>query len=158
MGDNGAVIDKSKLYRYRLWRTFDSGKGTVAFIMLNPSTADAKHTDPTLTRCIGFAKFWGYQKLDIVNLFAYRATDPKELHRVSDPIGPENDKYIVDVISKADLVVAAWGEKGKTLRRNRQVINIVKPIISLYALEILKCGQPRHPLYAKADIQPIRYK
>lgn len=158
MSKSGAIIDQSGAYRYRLWRTFDSGNGIVAFIMLNPSTADAEQTDPTLTRCMGFAKSWGYRRLEVVNLFAYRATDPKELLKANDPIGPENDKYILEVVQSADMIVAAWGEKGKINRRNQQVVNILKPITDLHVLEMLKCGHPRHPLFAKSNIQPIKFK
>lgn len=90
----GAVIDKTGLYRYSLWREWDIDKSKIVFIMLNPSKADASIDDPTLRRCISFAKFWDYGSLIVVNLFAFRTASPLELKKVDNPIGKQNDRHL----------------------------------------------------------------
>ena len=117
----------------------------VVFIGLNPSTADATQDDPTIRRCIGFAKAWGYDSLCMVNLFAYRATDPKDMQRATDPIGAENDHHLKLVIDQADLVVAAWGGDGGFLGRSEEIKLLFSK--EIYCLGKTKYGQPRHPLY-----------
>lgn len=130
-----------------MWERGPGGEGLrVAFILLNPSVADASRDDPTVRRCLGFARSWGYGRLDIVNLFAYRATSPAVLRRVPDPIGPDNDRYLVDVCQRADLVVAAWGNGGLWLDRASQVLTLVS-CANLVTLGTTQRGQPRHPLY-----------
>src|SRR5579862_6473284 len=92
---SGAVFDHSGKFRYSLWRHWDDELPRVCFIMLNPSTADDLHNDPTIARCVSYAKRWRFGSLEVVNAFAYRATDPSKLARVRDPIGPLNDQYIL---------------------------------------------------------------
>src|SRR5688500_11357729 len=104
----GAVFDRSGRYRYRLWRRWGDG-GAVAFVMLNPSTADAERDDPTIRRCGGFARAWGFGSMVVVNLFALRSSDPQRLRRARDPVGRENDRHIIDVTGTSDAVVLAWG-------------------------------------------------
>jgi len=141
-----AIIDSSKKYRYSLKRQMDFSGPKVTFILSNPSTADALEDDPTIRRCRGFALNWGCAEFEVVNLFAYRATHPSELHTVSNPIGPENDKYIVKSVKDADLIVAAWGTHGKMLKRNQQVRVLLQEYdISCFGLT--KCGNPKHPLF-----------
>ncbi|PGB02044.1 DUF1643 domain-containing protein [Bacillus toyonensis] len=108
----GAVIDDK--YRYSLTREWDMTKPKVAFVMLNPSTADEESNDMTTDRCEGFAKRWGYGAIEIVNLFAFRAKDPKELRvlTVEETIGPENHIHLERAIQQAERVVVAWGEHG----------------------------------------------
>ena len=90
-----AEIDPTGLYRYSLYRGWETNAPKrIAFVMLNPSRADATNDDPTLCRCISFARSWGYGSLEVVNLFAYRASKPEELKTVTDPVGSENDRYI----------------------------------------------------------------
>ncbi len=91
---NGAVLSADGVYRYRLWRTWDASKPTLAFLMLNPSTADATEDDPTIRRCLGFAKEWGYGSLVVVNLFALRSPNPDALRENDDPVGPENGEHL----------------------------------------------------------------
>ena len=88
-----AVISDCGKYRYRLTRKWGYGR-PCGFIMLNPSTADALHDDPTIRRCVGFAKAWGCGALIVVNLFAVRATSPREMMRADDPVGPENKEHV----------------------------------------------------------------
>src|SRR5947209_16246810 len=110
-----AIFDSTGTYRYSLWRQWSTDCPPVAFIMLNPSTADDRKDDPTIRRCIGFARAWGFGALEVVNLFAYRATDWSKLLEVDDPVGPENDDYIVQAVERCPCVVAAWGTKGVLL-------------------------------------------
>lgn len=142
------------VYRYRLSRRWGDGPA-VAFIGLNPSTADETNDDPTIRRCIGFAKRWGYDQLVMLNLFAFRATDPADMKRVLDPVGPENDKYLVREAREAGLVVAAWGVHGSYHARDEEVLSILP--LPPVALGVTKDGYPRHPLYVRADAEPGLY-
>ena len=108
-----AEISPCGLYRYSLTRKWEAWKGTVNFIMLNPSTADAQEDDPTIRRCIGFAKAWGYGGIVVTNLFAYRATNPKELKKVDKPFGEHNHLYQLEAaVISSELTVCAWGAHG----------------------------------------------
>ncbi len=97
---SGAIFSPSQNYRYRLWRRWSDGH-TLAWCMLNPSTADASQNDPTIERCVRRAKQLGYGAIEVVNLFAYRSTNPSALYTVTDPVGPDNDAHITEVASKA---------------------------------------------------------
>lgn len=111
VGDSrGALISECGLYRYRLWRRWGIGPHAT-WIMLNPSTADADLDDPTIRRCIGFARAWGFSAIEVVNLFALRATNPRELGRSADPIGPDNDRHLSEAGRAAELRIAAWGHR-----------------------------------------------
>ncbi len=153
----GARIDPTGTYRYLLWRIWDTNKPRVLFVMLNPSTADAETDDPTIRRCIGFAKSWGYGSLQVVNLFAYRATNPEELRKCADPIGPRNDDYIEEGLESANRVIMAWGTKGTLLGRDRIVKEILKPFRP-HCLQLSKDGHPKHPLYIAAKCEPILFE
>lgn len=96
----GAIITGD--YRYLLWREWNSSSKTVSFVMLNPSRADAQINDPTITRCINFALSWGYGRLEVVNLFAYRTSKPSLLKQAAEPIGEDNDRYIIESVRKSD--------------------------------------------------------
>lgn len=148
----GAVFSPDRVYRYELRRTWGEG-GVVAFIGLNPSTADETLDDPTIRRCIGFAKRWGYGHLVMLNLFAFRATDPREMKAAIHPIGPENDKHIVQVARRADLVVCAWGVHGSYQGRDQDVLNILP--VHPQALGVTKDGYPKHPLYLPATAELV---
>jgi hypothetical protein len=151
-----AVIDHTGKYRYSLLRSWDDTLNTVVFIMLNPSTADANEDDPTIRRCTTYAKSWGYGSLEVVNLFAYRATDPNQLLVAEDPIGFENNSYILKAISNASLVVLAWGTKGILLNRHKDVLSLLHTN-ELHCISISKDGHPKHPLYLKGDAVPQIY-
>lgn len=126
----------------------------LTFIMLNPSTADAFKSDPTVTRCLGYAAIWGYDHLTILNLFAYRSTDPRLLLNVDDPIGPLNDRLIVSLVQESQLIVCAWGNHGLYLNRGEEVRQlIVATGLFAYALAVNKTGEPKHPLYCPAAIK-----
>lgn len=153
--DTGAIFDSTEKYRYRLWRTWDPDKPTVVFCLLNPSTATAELEDPTIRRCLGYAKAWGGGKLIILNLFALRSTDPKKLYTDEDPIGPDNDYHIQEVSKETDRIVCGWGTHGKFNGRGRSVKESLN--LKAYCLGTTKGGYPKHPLYLKADLLPQIY-
>ena len=149
-----ANISKDKIYRYTLSRTWDSTKPTVLFIGLNPSIADENIDDPTITRCINFAKDWGYGTLLMANLFAFRSTYPKEIYLIDDPIGQDNDHYILECVKQSDLIIACWGNNGTYMDREK----IIKELVpNLYCLQKNKNGTPHHPLRLPRDINPIPF-
>jgi hypothetical protein len=148
-----ADLSLDRVYRYDLVREWDREKRQLVWIMLNPSTADAMVDDPTIRRCIAFSKVWGYGALRVLNLYALRATDPAELAKHPDPIGPDNDWHIKTVANSwgGRDVVVAWGTKGG--KRAGEVLGLLaKPPM---CLGLTKDGHPRHPLYVKGDTKPI---
>lgn len=150
---SAAYFSDDNAYRYWLTRVVDPSKEDkiVVFIGLNPSTADAIKDDPTIRRCIRFARDWGYGRLVMLNLFAFRATDPKDMKAEGDPVGPENDWWLRKWIVAADEVVCAWGVHGTHKNRDLAVLGMIpKP----KALGRTKGGQPRHPLYMPIDSKP----
>ncbi|MBD2303195.1 DUF1643 domain-containing protein [Nostoc sp. FACHB-190] len=148
-----AVINDN--YRYLLVREWDINKPQITFVMLNPSTADAEQDDPTLRKCINFAQSWGYGSLEVVNLFAYRATKPRHLRQVADPVGSENDYYLQLATKRAALIIVAWGVNGSFQNRNQEVLSLISGQQLLYCLGVTKHGHPRHPLYIKNNTQLI---
>jgi hypothetical protein len=117
---------------------------SVVFVGLNPSTADELQDDPTVRRCVGFTRKWNFGGLILVNLFAYRSTDPVGLLEADDPVGPGNDKYILASARAAKCVVLAWGTKGCLLDRDQHVLSLLP---GAHCLGVTKDGHPRHPLY-----------
>lgn len=145
-------ISEDKIYRCTLSRTWDSTKPTVLFIGLNPSIADENIDDPTITRCINFAKDLGYGTLLMANLFAFRSTYPKEIYLIDDPIGKDNDYYLLECVKQSDLIIACWGNNGTYMDREK----IIKELVpNLYCLQKNKNGTPHHPLRLPRDINPI---
>jgi hypothetical protein len=151
------TFDATGKYRYVLWREWQENALSVSFIMLNPSTADAHTDDPTIRRCIGFARSWGYGALEVVNLFAYRATQPIELRRAPDPVGKDNDRYLLAAGQRSQLVILAWGNWGSLNQRDRAVLHLLGDRRDIYCLGRTRSGQPRHPLYLKGDTVPVRF-
>ncbi|WP_031292850.1 DUF1643 domain-containing protein [Leptolyngbya sp. Heron Island J] len=145
-------------YRYCLthtWQTLDQPIRQVTFIMLNPSTADAATDDPTIRACSQFAKRWGYNHLTIVNLFAYRTSQPSNLIKAANPIGQGNDSYLLKATETADQVILAWGNWGNLSNRAQTVVDLLAPYHhKLYYLVRNRSGHPRHPLYIKRTTQP----
>ncbi|HEY1690016.1 MAG TPA: DUF1643 domain-containing protein [Solirubrobacteraceae bacterium] len=146
-----AVLSDDGVYRYALWRETGiiGGEGTVLFVMLNPSTADAEQDDPTIRRCIGFARRWGYERLAVGNLYALRSTDPKALALAEDAIGPENDRWLCHLAEHAWEVVLAWGAHPFATDRARDVRQLVEGRSggSANCLGQTKNLSPKHPLY-----------
>jgi hypothetical protein len=159
-----ACISKCGMYRYWLTRHWDFEKPPTVFVMLNPSTADADNDDPTIRRCIGYAKAWGAGGIVVVNLFAFRATDPNELKRADDPIGPDNDYHIQQkarcrpdgLRDDGRRVIAAWGCDGALRGRDRAVASLLAGRV-IECLGVTKDGHPKHPLYLRSDATPIPF-
>ncbi len=155
---NVASFSTCGRYRYLLTREF-GGELTCLFVMLNPSTADAVHDDPTIRRCIGFAKREGFGRLEVVNLYGYMATKPADLFSCGEPVGDGNDEAIAEALGRADLVVAAWGNHGTF------DIGRIEAFIDMIGLSgnRAKCfgltgeTQPKHPLYLRSDAELIDY-
>ena len=165
-----ASFSRCQNFRYWLsrdWPEPDSGsRGCVNFIMLNPSTADAKIDDPTIRRVMNFSFSWGFRRLVVTNLFAYRSPSPKTLNelvrkskpktmnKISDsdsPIdGPRNRKTLRQFAKAADLIVCAWGNHGRLLGRNKDVLRLLASY-DLYCLGMTAAGEPKHPLYLRKD-------
>jgi len=151
--ERGATLSPCGRYRYALWRRF--GPGTeVVFIGLNPSTADASHDDPTIRRCIGFARRWGHGRLTVVNLFAWRATDPSDLRAAEEPVGPDNMTTLQAAIARADQVIPCWGHLGD-LHGQDQIVRRMLPS-GARCLGFTKSGQPRHPLFVRYGTELVR--
>lgn len=146
-----AIISKDGKYRYWLERKLASdAKNHCVFIMLNPSTADANVDDPTIRRCKGFADRFGCGKLVVVNLFAFRATDPRELYKAGAPIGEENDKYILKALALPGIVICGWGAHNTSERDNIIKDWASNADVNLMCLGKTKSGAPKHPLYLPA--------
>jgi hypothetical protein len=159
----GADLSPCGIYRYSLYRRWgsDGYLPPVLFVMLNPSTADADIDDPTIRRCVGFAKSWGYLGIEVVNLFGLRATHPAELYAHTDPVGPGNDDAVRAAAWRAGLIVAGWGAHGSRHRgRVARVLSILgAPMRPVHAIgHTGAMGEPKHPLYLRADAWPILYK
>lgn len=155
-GLSSAVFSDCQKYRYRLDRKWDETLPPLAFGMLNPSTADHERNDPTIERCERRARALGFGSLIVWNLFAFRATKPRVLREVSDPIGPQNDDFIFDALAEVKrrngTVVVGWGTHGDLLDRHSQVLKIAHSInVELCCLGTTSAGQPRHPLYVSYE-------
>jgi hypothetical protein len=156
--EQGATFSDDRRYRYLLWRRWESrSSGTVTFIMLNPSTADAETFDPTVRRCFGFARDWGFGAMDVVNLFALRSTYPEMLKKARDPVGPENDAVLLEAVKGSDLVVAAWGIHGRLYGRDLEVQKLLASKGDLHCIGTTKAGAPLHPLHQPKRLRPVRY-
>lgn len=167
MADGSAVISPCGKYRYRLERHGLSGSGAFAWIMVNPSTADANADDPTIRRVIGFTERIGGGWAVVGNKFAYRATDIGELHRLPPGIGPangpENDTHLVQIMREARVVIAAWGPLAKLpkglRRRWLTVCRLADEAgADLMCLGTAQDGQPRHPLMVAYDTPLVPWK
>jgi len=149
------VLSPDLKYRYCLWRRWGDSNGSYAlFVGLNPSTADATIDDPTIRRCKGFSQKWGLTALCMVNLFAFRSTDPNKLYQVQDPVGPLNDRFIITLAKGAGRVVAAWGTRGTFMQRDQAVTAMLN---SVTCLGRTKDGCPKHPLYVPYATKLTRY-
>lgn len=147
---SSAIFSPGRDYRYVLLREWSDAPRRLVVIGLNPSTADETEDDPTIRRCIALAKREQCGGLVMLNLFAFRATQPRDMLAASDPIGPENDKYIAGHTWAPDrIVVAAWGAHGGYLNRAANVLRHLPP--GAVCLGVTKGGQPKHPLYLRAD-------
>lgn len=149
----GATVSPCGLFRYNLFRHWGERPGNrLLFVMLNPSTADAEEDDPTIRKCIGFAQRNGHDGIDVVNLYAYRATKPADLRKAGYPVGPFNDSHIISTAMAnkefGGKTVCAWGAIGSKLERPLAVVKSLRFVagVNPYALAICKDGNPAHPL------------
>ncbi len=147
--------EKERTYRYVLWREWNNKTSRYAMIIgLNPSTADENSNDPTIRRCIGFAKSEGYGALCVANLFAFRATVPAVMKKHAAPIGPDNDEWLLESAKRAGIVIAAWGVDGGYLQRDAQVTRLLG---KLWCLGKTKHHFPKHPLFIKKDTRAVPF-
>lgn len=193
----GAVFDPTNRHRYMLWRNLaDTECGadqnsdflpnlghhadvaqphhtarTICFIMLNPNRADELSNDPTIKRCIGFAKGWGFLKVIVVNLFSIKAQTPALLRHMKGPlVGRSNDAFVLSAIEQSSMVVAAWGNHGNIGGRDQELLEFVETALGsnsalksnahlegLHCLGLTKLRQPKHPLYLRSTIEPVRF-
>ncbi len=162
-----ADISECGRYRWSLrrsWQIWERGEhvqgmGVCCFVMLNPSTADGEQDDPTIRRCIGFCRSWGYDILSVRNLFAWRATDPRELFNTNTATGGHRGDTELLAAATADMLVVAWGA-GVPFGRDEQALELFKthfPGVPLYCLGTTKHGHPRHPLYVRAVTLPTLF-
>lgn len=175
----GAYLSPDGCYRYQLWRVWDESLPGVTWIMLNPSTADHEVDDPTIVRCVDYARRWGYGRMDVFNLFALRSTDPRQLwtHTEALAIGPQTDEYLMGHLvvrgpmltyannglsrPHADIVVCAWGAHGARTNRTTRVLRMLNDagVFTHRVGQLLtKEGQPRHPLYLRRDEVPVLFR
>jgi hypothetical protein len=153
-----AIYSDCEQYRYTLTRVWKFEASRLVFVMLNPSTATEVQNDPTVERCERRARTLGFGSLQVTNIFAWRDTDPKKMRTAKDPIGPDNDKTIMEACSWGDQIIAAWGTHGAHLNRGVQVKQILrssdKPV---FHLGISKGGHPKHPLYIAYSQKPEKW-
>ncbi|HEV8062732.1 MAG TPA: DUF1643 domain-containing protein [Gemmataceae bacterium] len=153
-----ATFSPCRTYRYTLTRTWSEQAPTVCWILLNPSTADEHKLDPTLRRCLGFSRDWGFGSMVVVNLFAFRSPYPPHVYAADDPIGPENDRHIRRMAKKANKVIVGWGVHGTLLSRGESVATLVAQCkVQAWCLGTTKASHPKHPLYVAAATELVKY-
>ena len=149
--ERDAVISDCGLYRYLLRRSWDHAKPRYLWVMLNPSTADASVDDATIRSCTRLCRKWGGGSFEVVNLFGFRATDPADLAKAADPIGPRNDAVAEAAIHRCDIAICGWGAHPMAKRRERAMADLIRRHRPLaYAVGVTKAGAPKHPLYIKS--------
>lgn len=156
-----AVMDDAKEYRYLFECNWSAGERFVTFILLNPSVGNVTQTDPTLARCMYYAKLWGYDGFKVVNLYAFIATDPDRLLDTVDPVGPENDRYIRLAAEQSETVVLAWGSSitsEDAKKRMEATIELVRHKRPQCLKMTVDGNYPRHPLYLPKNVQPVPYR
>ena len=156
---SGAVFSKCRRWRYLLWRRWDAKRPSANFLMLNPSTADETQLDPSCARAREYASRWGFGGLLVTNIFAWRATDPEEMKAARDPVGRGNDRAILRAAREAAIVICAWGNHGAHRSRAGQARTLLeRENIPLYMLHLNGGGEPAHPLYLSAALEPRRWR
>lgn len=160
--NNVCQFSECRKYRYALHHDFDAEMGAtprrIMWIGLNPSTADEQALDPTLRRIREFSRQFGFTTFVMTNLFAFRATDPRDMMKAVDPVGPENDDALLGMALASKMIIAAWGTKGNYGARADAVKKLLRQAgHTLYCLDRNDGGSPKHPLYLKGDLKPIPY-
>ncbi len=150
-----AIYSNCEKYRYALTRVWEPDQSRVLFVMLNPSTATEVQNDPTVERCERRARALRFGAFRVCNIFAWRATDPRNMRAQSDPVGPANDDAILEGCDWADMIVCAWGTHAEHLRRGPEVERLMRKTgLPLKHLGLSKAGHPKHPLYIGYSVQP----
>ncbi|MEM7769975.1 MAG: DUF1643 domain-containing protein [Cyanobacteria bacterium P01_E01_bin.6] len=152
--NTGSLFSPCKNYRYSLWRIWDTNQPIVLFIGLNPSTADANYNDPTIRRCISFAKHWDYGGIYVANLFAWRTPHPSVLKKTPNPIGNKTNYWLAKLNNDTHLTIACWGNHGNFRHRDKDILTMLP---DLHCLRITKKGNPAHPLYLAKTLLPIPF-
>jgi len=161
-----AIISADGKYRYHLYRRIAAGGRIATFIMLNPSTADGDVDDPTIRKCLGFCRHWACGELHVVNLFAFRATEPSDMRNADDPIGPDNFDCVRHAVAKAvnqvdpglrGFVVCAWGTHGSYRAQDETVLGWIENVCKPQALGLTRHGHPRHPLYVPYTVNLVPF-
>jgi len=155
-GETGAHFSGCRRYRYALWRKWQTTGPMLMLIGLNPSTADAERNDPTIRRCIGFARDWGFDGVWVVNLFAWRATHPADLKAAAEPVGPRNDVWLRKIARRCDRIAAAWGNHGRFLDRSARVRAMFGDRLEI--IRLTAEGEPAHPLYLPKALRPVAWR
>lgn len=167
-----AILSEDRVYRYALFRSLDGeawdskapGRRTVCFIMLNPSRADEDTNDPTIEKLMKYGRAWGFARLAVVNLFAYRETDSKKLRALAartDLIGPDNDAHIIRVAGESHKIVCGWGNEGDILDRGKHVAFMLAdcfPGEPLWCFKKTFTNQPTHPLYQRDNADLVEFR
>jgi hypothetical protein len=151
--EKSAILSDCGTYRYELRRAWDD-RPPVGWIMLNPSTADANEDDPTIRRCMAYARAWGHGGIVVRNLYALRSTDPKVLKTHPNPVGPDNARHLLRCAGEP-YTVCAWGNNADPHDVAWYIGMFIAPMADLRALAVTKAGQPSHPLYLKGDLRPV---
>lgn len=153
-----AVYSECERYRYSLTRVWNPTGKRVLFVMLNPSTATEVQNDPTVERCERRARHLGFGAFRVTNIFAWRATDPRDMRAADDPVGPENDAALMEGADWADEVIAAWGVHGAHKGRGPEVAQLLARLnMPVFHLGLSKAGHPKHPLYLPYAQSPVRW-
>ena len=154
--ESTAIYSDCGAYRYLLTRVWDPAAAKALFVMLNPSTATEVQNDPTVERCERRARALGFGAFRVCNIFAFRATDPRVMRRVADPVGPANDAAIAESCLWADTIVCAWGTHGAHLGRGAEVERLMRASgRPLHHLGLTRDGHPKHPLYIGYEVRPV---
>jgi hypothetical protein len=154
-----AVFSACQQYRYQLREVWNPALPLVLWLLMNPSVACIEYSDPTLRKTGTFARSWGYGGQLVGNVHAYRATDKDRLLEVADPLGPENDRMILDMAAQAQTVVLAYGQPPRPLRqRGQDVVALLSGHPGLCYLRLAKDGTPVHPLYLPKSLSPQPYR
>ena len=151
-----AVYSECERYRYSLTRVWNPAGKRVLFVMLNPSTATEVENDPTVERCERRARHLGFGAFRVTNIFAWRATDPRDMRVADDPVGPENDAALMEGADWADEIIAAWGVHGAHKGRGPEVAQLLESLdMPVFHLGLSKAGHPKHPLYLPYAQSPV---
>ncbi len=160
IGMKGAAVfgGPNQMYRYELSRVWDEKLPVLMLVMMNPSIATPSFDDPSVAKGRRYAGAWGFGTLLVGNGFGYRSTDQKRLLTVEDPVGPGNDKHLLKMAMRADMILFAYGKPHRSLQyRGRQVVSLLakKHLAKFHVLELSLDGTPKHPLYLKGALKPI---